>query len=441
MTQEFKQFGDYQIIRRIGRGGFGTVYLASNTLFPEHRFVIKVLSATDADEDLMTSFYDELRHLVGLVHPNIVQVRGFGREPSPYIVMDFVEGPNGNSYNLKQHVHANGGRLTPIETKRLFRQILSALALVHSKQVAHLDIKPENILLDKEFKAYLTDFGISQTVSSQSLRVDRTPTILGYSPIYASPEQIMHSYGTRHSDIFSLGVILLECLIGQRPEVVHSQTQPRIELTHPSAEGLDPAWDRIVDRTLSIDPAYRFPNAEVFLRALEQVSTHSAQPGEAPMVGEESPHVAVDSHVSVDTVGPHLPLGEVSPPSGQIAQLLEKKKQSGVKRIATADHERRLRARRQINWLVNISGCLVGSLLGWLAGQGVAAAVSHTYRRELAVMLGRVIKRELAPRFAEETGYLLLLSAMVALGGVAGVALAHTGNWLWHKQAAAKKDK
>ena len=282
-SSQRKSYGEYAVIRRIGKGGFGSVYLAENALFPGHSFAIKVFNPEEGEIDGIGPLKDELNNLIGMAHRNIVQVRGFGIEkgeegdtPLPYIVMDFIEGPGGGSYNLKQHLHSCGGRIPPREIKRIFKQIVAALTLVHQKRVAHLDLKPENILLDKELDAYVSDFGISQTVASHSLVVDRQPTILAFSPIYASPEQIRHSYGSRHSDIFSLGVMLLECLTGMRPEIIQSETHPKVEYTTPSSEGLDPKWDQLIEQCLAVDPSFRFPNAEIFGRALERMpSTQS----------------------------------------------------------------------------------------------------------------------------------------------------------------------
>jgi serine/threonine protein kinase len=442
------EFGEYRVIRRIGKGGFGSVYLAENSLFAGRAFAIKVFNTPDEGEDGVTPLRDELANLIGLAHSNIVQVRGFGVETrggksEPYIVMDFIEGPNGGSYNLKQHLIASGGRLTPIEVKRVFRQILSALALVHKKQIAHLDLKPENILLDKDLNAYVSDFGISQTVTSHSLRIDRQPTIHGFSPIYASPEQIRHSYGSRHSDIFSLGVMILECLSGRRPEVVHSPTHPRVDYTKPSGLGLDPKWDGLMERSLSVDPAYRFPNAEIFLRALEQMP--SGPPGAVRDMAQIQDSPSPTPPISVTTPRPAPRLGgsqpgttsstvahtPTHPTEGRISRLLERSAVS----TATGPSEQEEEAEvipppsRLALRVMGICGGLSGVVFGIFFGVNIGDLYGRSHAVQMSKMMGLFLGQDLGNWAGREmgavVGFILGLFLGALLGWGLGIGLVH----------------
>lgn len=448
------EYGEYRVNRKIGKGGFGSVYLAENSLFPGHQFAVKVFATNEDTADTFTPLRDELTNLIGLAHTHIVQVRGFGIETrngrkEPYIVMDFIEGPNGGSYNLKQHLVASGGRIEAAEIKRVFRQILSALSLVHKKHIAHLDLKPENILLDKELNAYVSDFGISQSVTSHSLRVDREPSIHGFSPIYASPEQIRHSYGSRHSDIFSLGIMLQECLTGRRPEVVHSPTHPRIEYTPPSREGFDAKWDALMERCLSIDPAYRFPNAEVFLRAMEQMpSTPGGQRRDLSAFVESTQ--APDSiHIPTPrtpprpsqpplsdstTPGPNINTSTTPLPGSQMARLLEK---SGTRdhrgRFRDSDEEEQRvelsRSARIGVKILSIAGGLVGTAVGAFLGMNIGDAYGRSHADQMGRFMSLLLGRDLGGWIGRESGS--ILGALLV--GTLGMGIGYVLFWFFGK--------
>jgi serine/threonine protein kinase len=424
-------FGEYRVTRKIGRGGFGSVYLAENSLFPGRSFAIKVFNAGDDEPDGFAPLRDELANLIGLSHTNIVQVRGFGvevegKKSDPYIVMDYIEGPNGGSYNLKQHLIASGGRIPVVEVKRIFRQILSALGLVHKKQIAHLDLKPENILLDRDLNAYVSDFGISQSVTSHSLRADRPPTIHGFSPVYASPEQIRHQYGSRHSDIFSLGVMLLECLTGKRPEVLHSSAHPKVEYTPPSSEGMDRKWDQLMERCLSIDPAYRFPNAEIFLRALEQMpSTPAGAERDMARIVEQtarSAPISVTTPRSSTRPTPSTPPFATTPMEGRMSKLLVESRSTTARspREAERKETRELapHARFSIK-VMSICGVIAGLIIGVFLGMNEGDIYGRSHSQQMGRVLGLFLGQDLGGWAGREFG--TLIGAL--FGGVIGTAL------------------
>jgi serine/threonine protein kinase len=424
-----KDFGEYKVVRRIGKGGFGAVYLAENRLFPDHLFAVKAFNRTE-DDGGASQYLDELTNVIRLSHSNIVQVRGFGiedreGEAQPYIVMDFIEGPNGGSYNLKQHLRARGGKLSPGEAKHLFKQILTALAVVHEKRIAHLDLKPENILLDRGLNAYISDFGVSRTITSKSVMLKDGPVIQGFSPYYASPEQIRHAYGSRHSDIFSLGIILVECLTGQRPEILHSKSEPKVETIRLADQGLDPKWDTLVEHCLSIDPAYRFPNASVFLRALRQIPVSES---ERESSYEVSPP-AMDSEPEI--VPPTTPPRRATPapmpmksdaPTGRMAQLLEiserklREQSQPPKETAPPKRNKGLLYRFAL-----LLGVLAGTAVGAIAGMNVGDEVGRQFSKTLGEWAGTIAGVPIGGWIGEWAG--VGLGAL--LGGTVGCLLGY----------------
>ena len=439
------EFGAYRVIRKIGKGGFGAVYLAENTLFSGHPFAVKAFKIPEDGDDSLDLLLDELKNILDLPHSNIVQVRGFdvqivdGRR-RPYIVMDYIEGPNGTSYNLKQHFLSQGGRLSPPEVKRIFRQILAALSLVHAKKIAHLDLKPENILLDSNLNAYVSDFGISRPVSSRSLSVEERVRIMGFSPVYASPEQIQHASGSRHSDIFSLGVMMLEALTGHRPEVVHSKAHPKVDYKPPSEFGLDRKWDLILERCLSIDPAFRFPTANVLLKALQQVPTMERGAGAvsalATIPDTTQPTGVVSAAPSpTPTPRPVRTFESSGPdplePEARIARLLELSQRrnesaSPNARSGALDLDLPGEAGDEMSVPVRVGGALglgAGFVLGLIAGGWVGTDFGQAYAQPISRAIARLVGEDVGPWIGRDAGTVMGVLFGALLGAMGGLGL------------------
>ena len=213
----------YRLIRRIGRGGSATVYLAERA--DDHykqRVALKVIEASDTDE-LLLRFRNERQILAGLVHPNIARLLDGGRiegqgvpdrlRGRPYMVMEYVDG-------LPLDEHCNAHRLDIPSRLRLFRTVCEAVANANQNLVVHRDLKPGNILVDREGQVKLLDFGIAKVLnpelSSAAMSITQSDLRM-LSPSYASPEQILGDTITTASDVYSLGVVLYELLAGTRP--------------------------------------------------------------------------------------------------------------------------------------------------------------------------------------------------------------------------------
>jgi predicted Ser/Thr protein kinase len=260
--------GKYQIRGVLGRGAMGTVYDGWDPAIGR-RVAIKTVRLLDPDDaeahDALARFKNEAQAAGRLSHRNIVSVYDYGEsDENAYIVMEFVEGQS-----LKQCLDA-GQRFPVAETVRIMEHLLAGLQYSHDKGVMHRDIKPGNVILAKDGRVKLADFGIARIESSVMTMVG---TVLG-TPAYMSPEQLMGQPTDRRSDIYSAGVLLYQLLTGVRPfegsltAIMHkalNTTPPRpSELAAAAPASLDP----VVARAIAKQPADRFPNAGAFTQAM-----------------------------------------------------------------------------------------------------------------------------------------------------------------------------
>jgi serine/threonine protein kinase/tetratricopeptide (TPR) repeat protein len=220
------RIGSYQIIREIGRGGMGAVYLAERVDEAYRKQVaIKVVKRGMDSETIVTGFRRERQILASLDHPNIARLLDGGTTTTglPYFVMDYVEGLPLDVY-CDTHKLSIGGRL------ELFRKVCSAVHYAHQHGVVHRDLKPGNILVTAAGVPQLLDFGIAKVLDPELWPATGGTTIRRpLTPAYASPEQVRGNEMTRSSDIYSLGVTLYELLTGHRPYRLQSHTPQEIE--------------------------------------------------------------------------------------------------------------------------------------------------------------------------------------------------------------------
>jgi serine/threonine protein kinase len=208
--------GRYRIIRKLANGGMGTVFLAEHMLI-RRRVAIKLLHAElAADRSMVDHFLKEASAAATLGHPHIVESTdmGFTREGVPYIVFEYLEG-----CVLTEEIERLG-RLPVRRALVIARQIASALEAAHNAQIAHLDLKSDNVFLtdraDALDHAMLLDFGISRFMAPDS--EDTQPNIVMGTPEFMAPEQVTHpNLADSRADIYALGVLLYEMLAGRCP--------------------------------------------------------------------------------------------------------------------------------------------------------------------------------------------------------------------------------
>jgi serine/threonine-protein kinase len=208
----FKEFGPYRILRMLGEGGMGVVYLAERSDL-HSQVAIKILRDAWVSPARRERFFAEQQTLAGLNHPSIARIYDADTLPdgTPLFVMEYVEGSSLTEYCASQDC--------PIDERlRLFRSVCEAVQYAHGRAVIHRDLKPSNILVKKEGAVRLLDFGIAKHLEGVDAAADVTRTNLRFlTPAYASPEQIRGEHAGIQSDVYSLGVILYELLCGRLP--------------------------------------------------------------------------------------------------------------------------------------------------------------------------------------------------------------------------------
>ena len=209
-----ERIGPYRIVRQIGRGGMGHVYLAEQRGEGFLRQVaIKCLDPRQASPISERRFRDEVKFLAALEHPGIARFLDGGRaeDGSAYLALEYVEGTDLLS-------HARERALSVDERLRLFLEVLAAVEYAHARRIVHRDLKPGNVLVGADGRPKLLDFGISKLIGPETADDAATRTELrALTPAYASPEQIRGERVTVASDTYSLGVVLYELVAGVRP--------------------------------------------------------------------------------------------------------------------------------------------------------------------------------------------------------------------------------
>ncbi len=254
----------YQLQRVIGSGGMGAVFEALDRT-TGRQVAVKLLLDVDHDARATSRFAREARLLAALQHPNIVRVHDQGVDElgTPYLVEDLLRGRD-----LRSHLRAEGA-LSPAEARALLLPILEALDHAHAAGVLHRDVKPENIFLDltgETPRPVLIDFGVARDEGADSLR-SRSGAVVG-TPVYMSPEQ---AAGRRaldaRSDVWSVGVVLFECLAGTAPFTgnYHEVLSALLTLDPPPITSLCPDCPTALRDTIAValqrDPADRPPSA------------------------------------------------------------------------------------------------------------------------------------------------------------------------------------
>ena len=268
-----RQIGAYVVIGLLGRGGMGEVYRARRADAQyEKEVAIKVVRSGFDTRDILDRFRAERQILAHLEHPNIARLLdgGTSSDGLPYLVMELVEGERIEAYCDRE-------RLSVDARLRLFRRVCDAVQFAHQRLVIHRDLKTSNILVTAGGEPKLLDFGVAKLLRSADAATETT-LFRPLTPAYASPEQIRGEPLTTASDVFSLGVILREMLIGPR----FASTLGEAEALEHAREGFVPPTflelqlpkevRAILARALEIDPNRRFPHATALAYELRRVA-------------------------------------------------------------------------------------------------------------------------------------------------------------------------
>jgi hypothetical protein len=285
--------GRYRLEAKLGSGGMSTVYLARDETLDRPVAVKVVHREMSEQEDQLQRFRQEARAVAKLSHPNVVAVIDAGEDGGhPYIVFEYVKGET-----LKQRI----GRVGALDTQDAIAyaiEVARGLGVAHSRNMVHRDIKPQNVLIDDQGRAKLTDFGISRQLEQDG--VTATGRVLGTTD-YVAPEQAMGRGVDPRSDVYSLGVVLYEMLVGQVP--FHADSQVGVAMKHVNEELPDVQRRRpevsaavalVVERATAKNPAERYQQIGEMIDDLEtalevEAARAGSTTGEATSVLEAVP--------------------------------------------------------------------------------------------------------------------------------------------------------
>lgn len=282
-----RRIGKYELRQKLGQGGMGTVYRALEIGL--HRSVaVKLMKSEYRDNaGIRQRFIQEARAVAALDHPNIIKIFYFDDEPELYLVMEFV--PSGSLRGYLRHHQEDGNVLEVREALQLTRQIADALQVAHNHQMIHRDVKPDNVLLKSlnirrqtNFHPLLTDFGLVKLAEDVGYQTQPGTAIGTYA--YMSPEQLKGSGVDHRTDLYALGIMLYELVVGRLPfhpktpsqayDMHHYQEPPLPSDLRP---GLTPSLENLILRAIAKNPDDRFQSALDMSDALHDIESGQSE--------------------------------------------------------------------------------------------------------------------------------------------------------------------
>ena len=274
MLQIGDQFDRYQIQAHMAQGGMSDIYRAFD-LVSHREVVIKIPDQSMlGDPAQFERFQRELDVMKTLDHPTILKGLGSGKyNRIPYLVTEFVDGQS------MRDLIENSAPLPPEKAVALIRKVADGMSYCHKNSVVHRDLKPENILITKDDRPVIMDFGLALTKGSHRVTYSNLSATMG-TPDYMAPEQIEGQRGDQRTDVYALGTILYELLVGQTPFTGDSSMAVMAQHLNGSARRLDhvdpaisPQLAAIVARCLARNPDDRFVGMDAFVAALDHPET------------------------------------------------------------------------------------------------------------------------------------------------------------------------
>ena len=266
----------YQLIQQVANGGMASIYEAIDTRL-DRKVAVKIMHPHLAqDEAFVNRFIREAKAAAALNHPNIVAVQDQGWNqsgiPAVFLVMEFIEGST-----LREYLNERG-RFEFNDAVNYLTPILSALAAAHAIGIVHRDIKPENILISKEGRIKLADFGLARGEIIGSTMTAESSVILG-SVSYLSPEQVQRGVSDARSDVYALAIVAFEMLTGEKPflgetpiQIAYMHVNEDIPSLRSKRKDLPQALDELISRAANRDPDLRPRNAGEFLAQLLRIA-------------------------------------------------------------------------------------------------------------------------------------------------------------------------
>ena len=308
--------GRYRLTELLGQGGMATIYRATDTGLGRDVALKLLRPEYLRDPDFSSRFRQEAQAAASLSHPNVVTVFDYGEDPSgPFIAMEVVDGED------LATILKRSGALPPRQAARIAAAVARALAAAHAKGIVHRDVKPGNVLIGRDGRVKVVDFGIARAVAEAQMTLPGTT--LG-SVHYFSPEQARGEATTAASDIFSLGIVLYEMLTGTRPWTGDSAASVALaRLSGPvpdpviARSSLPPDVAAITRKALSLGPDDRFSSAGAMADALD--ATLASPTG---MVGASALGVAAAAGAKTADPLPERAGAPLPPTGGPVAPLI-----------------------------------------------------------------------------------------------------------------------
>ena len=418
--------GRYQLLRQMDAGGMATIYEAIDTRL-DRRVAVKIMHAHLAqDEQFVERFIREAKAAAALSHPNIVAVQDQGWNqsgiPAVFIVMELVDG-----HTLREYLNERGAIAVGDGIKFLL-PVLSALGAAHKLGIVHRDVKPENILVSKEGRIKITDFGLAKGAMIGSTMTAESSVILG-SVSYLSPEQVSRGIADSRSDVYSAAITAFEIFTGQKPfegeepiQIAFMHVNSRVPRMSSLVPEIPEALDDLIFAATSVDSDERPRDCQIFHSQLLEIS-HALNPA--------APQMSLELDI------PIAPMREKPKKKsrGKFAQLTERISLT-VPTPAAKETTAEVKARRKVSKRVRRNRAIAAALavlLGittwWvLIGPGASvkfpSVVGATTEQATATLTGLGLKTEvIEERFDEDVAKDRVISTdpfagdSIALGG------------------------
>ncbi len=269
--------GRYQLERQIATGGMASIYEAIDTRL-DRKVAVKIMHPHLAqDEAFVERFIREARAAAALTHPNIVAVQDQGWNqngvPAVFLVMELIDGHTLRDYLFER------GKFEIKDAMNYLVPILSALAAAHAIGIVHRDIKPENILISKEGRVKIADFGLARGALLGTTMTAESSIILG-SVSYLSPEQVQRGVADSRSDVYATGIVAFEMLTGEKPflgetpiQIAYMHVNERVPAVSTKRSDIPPALDQLISKATSSNPDDRPRDAGEFLSLLQKIQS------------------------------------------------------------------------------------------------------------------------------------------------------------------------
>jgi len=376
--------GRYRLVELHGQGGMATIFRAVDTQLGRDVAVKLLRPEYLRDPDFSSRFRQEAQNAASLNHPTVVSVYDYGEDPSgPYIVMEFVDGED--LATILRRV----GSLPPSQAARIAGAVARALAAAHARGIVHRDVKPGNVLIGRDGRVKVVDFGIARAVAEAQMTLPGTT--LG-SVHYFSPEQARGETATNESDIYALGIVLYEMLTGTRPWEGDSAasvalarltgTTPDPALVRPS---LPPDVAAITRKALAPLPMDRFASAASMADALETSRTAAGAAAVGPAAGSAAragAGVAASAGVarSNPTVASYPPDAYAGADDGPVRRPVER-----PARRTRMDDEEEAEGASPIVWVAGIAAIALLAAIGFIVFQLLSGPGQPTAPEQVGV--------------------------------------------------------